>query len=282
MVFFTTQQVSISDKSFMLQVTEEDRKNIKPWAMKLKSMDLLTLKITIDCEFLELLPDGIISFLPFSVRVQAGKYYKEKTRSQVNLLKAIERIICFAHFGKEPDDRELRMVHQALIEQYAPRETNVFTNQQYLMDISDPEMTTVQMNKILKGAFDDLATTDIDSEVVSCIGGDLDRLFNTFKTFRMEQYKKGELDGLSAEEYLEQNKVCEFCLKPGTDFDPIERVHIISKGSDIASYEDVWSYFIAHHDHHNKIHANGWEWALKEFPHIKPKYERAFERIKNA
>ncbi|NJL71329.1 MAG: hypothetical protein HC888_06815 [Candidatus Competibacteraceae bacterium] len=258
----------------MIKVQEADREQAKPWLKRLRLGEHCCFKTTVEGTYEGTESGGIIILRPSRNICEIGTVKPEKSRSQVNLLKQLERMIFFVQNRKQPNEQELYLTHEGIMDLYAPHAINPFTKGQYRKTLSDPSLTTKEMATILEGAFNTLATEDIPAEMMST---DLHSLFANWKEYKATI----EEEPMTEQEYRLTHPVCEFTLRMGSPSDPLERIHIIGKGASLASYENSLNYVMGKASIHRRIHAEGWESVLIDFPHMLPKYNRAME-VRNA
>lgn len=85
-------------------------------------------------------------------------------------------------------------------------------------------------------------------------------------------YKKGIF--VNESEWKRRHQVCEACGLAGTDFDPLQKCHIISRGAD--TIEEPWNWLQLHLSHHiGKQHQQGWGPLIDEYNHLKGAINRA-------
>lgn len=221
---------------------------------------------------------GIITMLPGNIEIKASKEKKEKTRKQQNLLRAIERLIFFADNNREAMSSEINNIHEALLELYAPRKPSPLGDGEIIVRTGDPELTTKGMARIIWGAWNELCMLDIPKEVSDAIGNDLKNVWEAVKDWKYnkfyEIFREIEKD-FNEKKYRIANPVCEFCGRQGTVEDPLVRIHLLSKGADVTTYENPRYYIIGHDSIHKRIHATGWSKVLIDYPHIKRRYDDA-------
>jgi len=226
---------------------------------------------------------GIIDFITDRVEVRAKKKSKEKSREQQNLLRGIERLIFFAENGREPLSQEINNIHEALLELYAPRKPSPIGDGKIIIRTGDPDLTTKGMAKIIWGAWNELCLLDIPKELSDTIETDLKHVWDAVKKWKTDTYYETirEIESsMSFEEYKITHPICEFTGKHGTIEDPLERVHLISKGASPEFYEEPWNYVMGLHSIHRRIHDNGWQGVLNDYPHLRRKYKDAFTKLR--
>ena len=206
------------------------------------------------------------------------KITNRRTLTQNSTLRGIERFIFIAENGYEPTKDDLYWIHEGILEKYSTWNINPRTGISTPKRTSDPSMSTTEMAKIIDGALNSLAVMDIPKEVLDSIGHDMKTLWESWYAWRYTQERDPLFDAeneVGWEKYQELHPVCELCSLPGTDFDPLERMHIVSAGASKGIYEKPWNWLRAHHSHHALQHNEGWEIIEKSYPHIKGKIRRA-------
>jgi hypothetical protein len=207
------------------------------------------------------------------------KHYAHRTGAQISTLRGIERFLFYASEGYDPTEQELYYMHEFLLQRFSKTETNPLTGEEELIRTRSPQMTTYLMAKIIDGALNLLANQEIPDEVLNQIGEDMDRLWKAWHKWRYTNKNGDPLytdeRQMTWEEYCEVHAVCEFCGLPGTDTNPLERIHMVSKGADETAYEFPWNWLRGHRLHHQLQHSEGWKATLHLFPHLQGKYDRA-------
>jgi hypothetical protein len=201
-----------------------------------------------------------------------------RSTNQNKTLRGIERFLFIIENGYEPIKDDMYWIHEGLLEKYSSWVANPLSGVNLPKRTSDPSMTTTEMAKIVEGALNDMASSQIPDSILTTIGHDMKLLWENWYRWRYEQDKDPLLEAeneMSWEKYKEIHPVCEFCSLPGVDLDPLERMHIITAGSDKSIYEMPWNWFAAHRSHHNLQHNEGWNIIERSYPHVKGKINRA-------
>ena len=201
-----------------------------------------------------------------------------RTNNQNSTLRGIERFFFIATNGYEPTKDDMYWIHEGFLEKHSVWVTNPLTGISLPKRTSDPSMTTTEMAKIVEGALNELASSDIPADVLKSIGHDMKKLWEDWYSWRYNQEKDPLLEAESEmtwEKYKELHPVCELCALAGVDTDPIERMHIVSAGADSTIYEMPYNWIAAHRSHHTLQHSEGWEIIERSYPHIKGKIKRA-------
>ena len=202
----------------------------------------------------------------------------KRSLSQNSTLRGIERFIFIAENGYEPRGNDTYWIHEGLLEKYSTWMTNPRTGVSVPKRTSDPSMSTVEMAKIIEGALTELSSMDIPQTVLDSIGHDMKKLWEAWYAWRYGQEKDPLFEieqTLTWEKYKELHPVCELCGLKGTVDNPIERMHIISAGSDLKNYEMPWNWIASHRSHHTLQHNEGWDIIERSYPHIVGKLRRA-------
>lgn len=198
-----------------------------------------------------------------------------RTMAQNDTLRGIERFVAWAMLGRRPTKRETEFVHEAILEDAAPKILNPVT--QRLMPKRTSMMDTKEMSKCIEHALVMLGIQDISADVMAEIGGDMHRLWSAWYSWRYstEDPLFEEEQKMDWSEYCSNHPVCEICGVMESENDPLERIHIVSGGSDIGDYEEPWNWIRGHHSHHVRQHQLGWDVIINEHPHLKGKIDRA-------
>jgi len=205
--------------------------------------------------------------------VMLETWYKRRTLNQLNTLKAVESLIYQIDYGRKPTGDDLDDIHEGILEHANFQIKNEFTGAFQLLRSSHKLCTTVHMNRFIEVAFEMLLERPIPEDIVDAI---FKRpLSEIFKLWYEHRFVEDDLDKISWVEYRERFPYCEFTMEMGTDFDPTERMHIISAGSDKGVYEFSWNWFHAKRSIHKLQHDKGWAAVITRYPHVKEKINRA-------
>ncbi len=223
--------------------------------------------------------NGIINlFFKESPLFKVNTVQNRRSNNQNTTLRGIERFIFIAENGYEPAKDDLYWIHEGLLEKYSTWAINPRNGVSTPKRTSDPSMSTTEMAKIVQGALDSLATMQIPQSVLNEIGHDMKKLWENWYRWRYGQEKDPLFEAensLGWEKYKELHPVCELCSLPESEYDPLIRMHIVSKGADLASYERPWNWLRSHNSHHILQHNEGWDIIEKSYPHIVGKLKRA-------
>lgn len=210
--------------------------------------------------------------------------YKTHTRASMNTFYGIIRFIAWCEVGHKPKEEDMWWHIEDAIERYAPEKKHPITGKMTKVRPGDPRLTTKEMSYMIQHTLNDLAQMDIPDMVMDAIGPDMKKLWTAWYKWRYDELEDDPLfpDELTMEweEYKEHNPVCEFSGVGHTEEDPLERMHIVSGGSDPGDYEEPWNWIRAKHSIHQWQHNNGWQPILKVYPHMKGKIMRARQLAK--
>jgi len=223
--------------------------------------------------------NGIINlFFKESPLLKVNTVQNRRSNNQNTTLRGIERFIFIAENGYEPTKDDLYWIHEGLLEKYSTWTINPRNGVSTPKRTSDPSMSTTEMAKIVQGALDTLATMQIPQSILNEIGNDMKKLWENWYRWRYDQKKDPLFEAeneLTWEKYKSLHPVCELCGLPDNEYDPLIRMHIVSKGADLASYERPWNWLRSHNSHHILQHNEGWKIIEKSYPHIVGKLKRA-------
>jgi hypothetical protein len=269
-----------------LEVSQKTRDAARKFLVSYTGKDnppAIDLSINVECMLETTATGGLVSFQFLNMPdVYLEAVYNKKTKAQTTTLRGIERFIFWATEGyKSRGDRDIHYIHEALIDMYSKPVVNPVSKKEHMMRTSDPNMDTVTLSKIIEGGLNWLSTLDIPREVMSSIGRPMKELWNEWYTWRYDNKDGDPLfdteQTYSWDDYCLVHPVCEVCGLPEAPGDPLERMHIVSKGADGTIYEFPWNWLRAHHSHHVEQHgtAEGWNKVIYEYPVIKNKVARA-------
>ena len=265
-----TVNIPTTEKKTILSVVEH--------SLKKESETLLDIAVNVRGKIISAHHGQIVLSFIESPLLRLETVTTRRSSNQNSTLRGIERFMFYAENGYEPAGKDTYWIHEGLIEKYSTWVTNPRTNISLPKRTSDPSMSTTEMAKIVQGALDELASMDIPETVLKSIGHDMKTLWDNWYKWRYGQDKDPlyEIENaMNWEQYKEIHPVCELCGLKGVDSNPLERMHIITGGSDIGNYEMPWNWLAAHRSHHNLQHNEGWEIIEKSFPHIVGKLKRA-------
>lgn len=236
-------------------------------------------EMSMRCTIVQTQLGGVIQLLRQDQPILLIKEHRPlRTMAQNATLRGIERFISWATTGEKPTDEEIDMVHEAVIEQVMPEVTNTYNGKTYHKRTS--EATTVEMSRCIEKALNWLATTDVPDALVISLGKGMKEIWTQWYKWRYTQDEdplfQDELE-MTWDKYRESHTVCELCALAEEQGDPLERMHIVSGGSNIAAYEYSWNWLHAHRSHHSLQHSVGWAPIESEFPHIVGKLNKARE-----
>ena len=259
------------------------REFITKYQRSTKDDTTLDVEITGEAKLIETKAGGELTLrFTEAPRLLLEKKYGYRTAAQHATLRGVERFLFIAANNYEPNADDLYYIHEAILEQFGENEINPITEKEERIRTTSPKMTTFRMAKLIDGALNLLGSTEIPSEVLASIGEGMANLWKAWYKWRYTNKDGDPLysveQDMSWEEYSEMHTVCELCGLPGHDLNPLERMHMVSKGADETVYEFPWNWLRAHHNHHVIQHEKGWGSTLHLFPVIKGKYDRAIEK----
>lgn len=267
--------------TLVIQVGESFRERFFPLVTYV-NREKKDLKFNLDLEgvvqIVETVKGGIIN-LTFERDpiILLRQYEPPHSRAQMDTLRGIERFIAWVQLGEKPSDEDVGEVHEAIVDAVMPVQKNKYNGKEYPRRTSDG--TTRDLARCIEYALNWLATCDIPDYIVTAMGFSMKKLWTEWYEWRYTQDTDPLLDDellMSWDEYREVHPVCELCGQPEFPGDPLERMHIITAGSNIAAYEHSWNWLHAHHSHHTPVqHQKGWGPIETEFPHIIGKLNRA-------
>lgn len=268
--------VSANENEIVVRVGDTFRKRFIPLIRKREDIEFsLTLEQKCTIAYTE--EGGILHLLrQGDTDMLLRRWEPARTAAQNDTLRGIERFIAYALIGEKPSDDEVDEVHEAVVEAVMPEVLNKFDGKMHRKRTSDA--TVPELSRCIEYGLNWLATTDIPDSIVTAMGFGMKKLWEQWYAWRYSRETDPLYDDellMKWEDYCEVHPVCELCAQPDLDGDPLERMHIVSGGSNIAAYEFPWNWLRAHHSHHAHQHQQGWENITKEFPHIAGKIRRA-------
>ena len=265
-----TVKVPADQKQFIRKMVEH--------CLRSKKELLLDLSLEVKAEMMSAIGSDIAFRFIENPLLRVATVSTRRSSSQNSTLRGIERFIFIASNGFEPSKEDTYWIHEGLLEKYSTWITNPLTGVNLPKRTADPSMSTTEMAKIVEGALNDLASSDIPEAVLKIIGHDMKKLWTGWYAWRYDQEKDPLFEAeneMTWEKYKELHPVCELCALAGVDTDPIERMHIISAGADETIYEMPWNWIAAHRSHHTLQHSEGWDIIERSYSHIKGKIKRA-------
>ena len=237
-----------------------------------------TVEIDARCTIVETQVGGRLTLLfQDSPTIFMKPYEPIASRGHINTLRGIERFIAYAIAGEKPSDDMVDDVHEAIVESVMPEIVNRYNGKKYHKRTS--EGSSKEIARCVEQALNWLATCDIPDAVVCAMGKSMKALWLEWYTWRYNEETDPLYDDeqqMDWEKYCEFHPVCELCAIAGTDGDPLERMHIVSKGAEARAYEYPWNWLRVHNSHHVPVqHQHGWKATESEFPHIVGKLKRA-------
>jgi hypothetical protein len=272
-----------ADRTLVIQIGPSFRERFLPLVKYVAQKDK-GLKFNLDLEAVVYIAEtqhgGILTLeLERDPIILLRQYEPISSRKQMDTLRGIERFIAWAQMGHKPQDSDCDEVHEAIVDAVMPVLKNKYNGKDYSKRTSDGNKR--ELSRCIEFALNWLATCDISDDIVIAMGKGMKQLWIEWYEWRYTQALDPLLEDemeMSWDEYREVHQVCELCSLPDLDGDPLERMHIVSGGSNISAYEYPWNWLHAHRSHHiNVQHQNGWGPIEKEYPHIIGKLNRARE-----
>ena len=209
-------------------------------------------------------------------------WYRRGTLTQLATLKALEALLYWSDYDQYPPSSELLWgYHEFLMNTANIMRKNEVTGQMVRITTSCPDCTSIDMNKFIDIAIDELLTRDIPESMVDLASQ------KSFKDLYREWYRvrSTETDLESIKNWDEYRRVfpyCEFtCIRvPEAGTGLTQQIHIVSRGSSPQNIDEPWNWIHGLTTIHQKIHKFGWDVVLQEFPHMIPKVKKARELAK--
>lgn len=250
-------------------VSKEDMKEtLKRWWQEEKQLDVT---MTFSCIIEGFEPGGIIKFkaVPEDAVVTFETWYKKRTITQINTLKALESFLFWTQEGEYPQkSTQLWAIHEGILEEADLRDEETGAR----IRTSSPVCTTQHMNRFIEVALNHLAEAQITEDLKSKLFSDqpLSVLFTSWIKSRMV-----ERDIDSIKNWAEYKERFRFCEATFMYTDDLVQAHIVSRGANAAVIDEPWNWIRLRHTIHAKQHQNGWDHIMAEFPHLVPKIQRA-------
>jgi hypothetical protein len=191
-------------------------------------------------------------------------------------LRGVESMIFFVQNNRDPTDDERDFIHEALLEEFAPRVLNPINEKTMILRTS--AMNNRELFDYTDKVISFLASLDIPEEVMESIGLPAKELFKSWYDWRYNHHGVDPLHDVlpgTWNKYCIRYPVCEFTFVGGTTGDPLEQMHIVSRGSDDKDRDEPWNWIRARHSVHMEQHAYGWDYILEKYPHMKGKVKAA-------
>jgi hypothetical protein len=195
--------------------------------------------------------------------------------SMNSTLRGLEGFIGWAMAGRRPTTEELEDIHEGLLDSYAPRKINIFTNHEKVIRTSS--MTKHQMARFIDQVINHMATMDIPEEVRAALDVDMSAVWSAWYATSGAHLQHVDL---TWQEYCQSHPVCEFSGQPGALGDGLEHMHIVSRGADSADIDESWNWARGKASIHRLQHQKGWKEVLRHFPHMKTKILMAYSLAK--
>ncbi len=207
----------------------------------------------------------------YEVEVTVDVHYRQRSLKQLNLLWALVEIMALEEQGSYDEDTKYGY-YEGLLDLYAPRIDARLTDRNVPKRASD--MTTVELSKVIEGAFQQLAWWNgISFESAA----QLRNYWIEWHQWRGKA-KRDPLDGTyeSLEDYRQRIAMCEACtrrLESGAG----HMAHIVSRGAGGGDTDPSNFLLLCPECHLYTQHQHGWQRLLRDYPHLKHKVDRARE-----
>ncbi len=212
---------------------------------------------------------------------------KERTYEQIKTVFKLLEAILITQLGRKPIKSEKDEAYKDLLEMYADRRPCLF-DENKLVPVGLSNSDVYQGSRLIMGAIDilvNMCNTHPDNNyfITTNVEADVRHYINEWYIWRgglkkdpvdYIDYEKGKL--ITEREWEKRHPVCEACHLSGTDFDPLEKAHIVSVGS--SGIEEPWDWLRLHISHHRFLqHQKGWVEFLNKYPHLIGRVARAKE-----
>lgn len=269
--------IEANEDTIKIKVGDNFRNKFLPLVKKREDLEF-DMTIEMKCTIANTEVGGIMLLLRQSdLEVMLKEWRPPRTKAQNDTLRGVERFIASAYLGEKPSEDDVDEIHEAIIEAVMPEISNKFNGSKYHKRTSDA--TVLELARCIEYGLNWLATLDIPDIIVTSMGHGMKKLWQSWYEWRYTQESDPLLEDeteMKWDDYCDVHPVCELCGILGTEGDPLERMHIVSSGSNISSYEYPWNWIRAHNSHHVPVqHQHGWDSITDEFPHIAGKLKRA-------
>lgn len=275
--------VTDNKKNMAIVVSAEDKNQIKKFIASYnnsKDQNGMDVTIELQADLLGTAQGGKLFLDIKDSTIILEKAFRTHSRASQNTFLGILRFIAWADLGYKPTEEDMFWYIEGAVEKYAPEMLNPVTGKVQHLRLSDPRLTTRHMAIMIQHVLNELATKDIPEEVLNWVGTDMKKMWESWYSWRYSIKEDPLFDNdmnLTWEQYKEWYPVCEFTGTPQNDYDPLERMHIVTGGSSPGSYDESWNWIHALHSVHMRQHSETWEDILKDYPHMKGKVDRARE-----
>jgi hypothetical protein len=211
-------------------------------------------------------------------------WYKKRTLDQNALYWALVTILGFEVFGEFHHEDE---IHEEILVIYSPRVKGMLTKTS--VPKRSKYLNTIEFSHLIEGVFKELAEHGVSLDSGAKIIG----YWREWYTWR------GTVGGdplagsyKNIEDYKERIPYCEACLTHLGTTAPGSIAHIVSKGA--GGVLEDWNVFhlcdtchtglnpevgMLDFDKTTSQHQHGWDAFLEKYPHLRWKYEKAYERL---
>lgn len=259
-----------------LTIMKNSKADMKPflvrWMAEKKSVNI-TLSFTAVIDSLQ--PGGEIVLTPNESEDQViliETWYKKRSITQLNTLKALEAFLYWSMEGDYPLKSELLWaIHEGIIEEADIRDQETGAR----IRTSSPVCTTAHMNRFIEIALNHLAEAQIGDDLKCLLFSDqpLSVLFTNWIRQRMIET---DIDDIKS--WAEYKSRFQFCEATFVYADDLVQAHIVSRGANAAAIDKPWNWLRIRNSIHQRQHQYGWDELIREYPHLKPKIDRAREK----
>jgi hypothetical protein len=175
--------------------------------------------------------------------------------------------------GRLPLEDEKQALYHDLLELYAPKKPNRFTNTLRPVHIS--EANSLEGSVFIDGLLSHLATQcELDYGTMATVQSVLEEWENWKGRLENDPSDYRDIscnEMLTHEEWIDKHPYSEASGRGGQ----IVRAHIVSRGSDTADIEKSWNWMALLWEEHEKQHSIGWDQFLQIYPHLRGRVDRA-------
>ncbi|MCK5217845.1 MAG: hypothetical protein KAJ93_08650 [Methanosarcinales archaeon] len=166
------------------------------------------------------------------------------------------------------------VIHEEMLEIYAPKIVSKLHKTSVPKRSKD--MDTTEFTRLIEGVLHELSEHGVSITDPS----DMDQYWKNYAKIRFSGGKDhGYREGESLPDYAKRVNYCEACrkyLRPGSFGYDGNLAHIVSRGT--GGEDATWNIIHLCAKHHLSVqHQKGWEYFLKQFPHLQGKYDLAHE-----
>lgn len=221
--------------------------------------------------------DGCKVYPSYSLEVAA----RDRTFKQNRAIWALITVIFRSMHGRKPTEEEKHDLYLDVLDMYAEKVPNRFTGALRPVHLSESDV--YQAGRIithLMGVLVEYCDLNVSDENGKDISSDLQADVRTI--FNRWQEWKGSLsedptdckengDLLSIDEWTKMHPVSDASGYGGV----LENAHIVSRGANSESIQDVRNLVRLTHEEHMMMHQYGWMYFLERFPHLRNRIFKA-------